>query len=121
MAGIYFSRREIECGCGCGEAYVDPTFLDIMNDIRDKYGSPIIVNSWYRCEAHDKSIGGKGNHTTGMAVDIKVGSSKERKRLILVADRTGITRIGIGSNFLHLDIMDRTGARVPNVWWHYRR
>ena len=44
-----------------------------MEDIRIRYGKPIIINSGYRCEKLNKIVGGKPNsqHLKGEAADLR--------------------------------------------------
>lgn len=44
-----------------------------LDDIRQRYGSPIRINSGYRCPELNKAVGGKPNsqHLKGEAVDLK--------------------------------------------------
>ena len=65
-----------------------------LEDLRSKYGSPIVINSGYRSEAVNKAVGGvKGsNHLTGCAVDIRCAGKEQMIRyasiLLDVADGT---------------------------------
>lgn len=110
----YFSMDEIRCPCGCEGVVVDDGFLEVMNLIRAELGRPIIVNSWYRCEEYDKSIGGKGAHRTGVAADIRCLHSLTRWRLVTLAQAHQIDRIGIGDTFLHFDMHKEYPA--PRMW-----
>ena len=44
-----------------------------MDEIRESYGKPIYVNSWYRCPQLNKAVGGVEDsyHIKGLAVDIR--------------------------------------------------
>lgn len=44
-----------------------------MDEIREGYGKPININSWYRCKELNAEVGGAENskHLTGLAVDIR--------------------------------------------------
>ena len=57
--------------------------------IRQKYGKPIRVNSFFRCEALNKKVGGSktSQHTAlnGAAIDISVGSKSENKKIFEIA------------------------------------
>jgi len=66
-----FNLREFECPC-CGQVMIDGILVDYLQDIRNEYGAPIIVNSGYRCEVHNLYIGGKedSDHLYGKAADI---------------------------------------------------
>lgn len=113
-----FSWSEFECHCGCGDDYMDITFVNRLQRMREIYGKPIKINSGFRCEAHNKAIGGSktSSHLKGLAVDIGYSGSTDRYELILAALEAGFNRIGIAEDFIHID-MDRTkGQRVA---WLY--
>lgn len=46
--------------------------LHILDDLREEYGKPIIINSFYRDTAHNLRVGGvkTSKHLCGAAVDI---------------------------------------------------
>ena len=56
---------------------------EILQPIRNKWGSAIVVTSAYRCEALNKAVGGSktSQHRLGEAADIKVGSKAQNKAL----------------------------------------
>lgn len=47
--------------------------IERLDDIRRRYGSPIRINSGYRCPELNKAVGGKANsqHVKGQAADLK--------------------------------------------------
>ena len=102
---MYFTYNEMKCPC-CGIAISDPEFLMVMDNIREEVGKPLTINSWYRCEKHDKELGGKGAHTTGRAADIKCLTSGDRYDILRAAYGEGVKRIGVGKTFIHLDLVD---------------
>lgn len=46
---------------------------NILEPLREKWGGPVIINSGYRTEEHNRRVGGSPTslHTRGLAVDIK--------------------------------------------------
>lgn len=44
-----------------------------MDEIREGYGKPININSWYRCKDLNEAVGGAKNsyHMSGLAVDLR--------------------------------------------------
>lgn len=47
--------------------------MERLDEIREKYGKPIIITSGYRCQELNKKVGGKSNsfHLKGLAADLK--------------------------------------------------
>ncbi|EKC4930732.1 serine/threonine protein kinase [Salmonella enterica] len=75
MISKYFSRKEFECKCGnCGHNAVDAELLKVLEDVREHFGRPVIINSANRCQTHNKKVGGAANstHVKGLAADIRV-------------------------------------------------
>ena len=61
----------------------------LFEPIREKYGKPIKINSFFRCEELNKKVGGSASsqHTAlnGAAIDISGGSKEENKKLFEIA------------------------------------
>lgn len=59
----YFTRNEMKCKC-CrqlpDEALMNCEALadNVLDPVREKFGRPIRVNSFYRCQKHNKAVGG---------------------------------------------------------------
>ena len=47
--------------------------IERLDEIREKYGKPIIITSGYRCQELNEKVGGKSNsfHLKGLAADLK--------------------------------------------------
>jgi len=113
----YFSDKELACPC-CGKLIFDSRFREDLNAARTFAGIPFHINSGYRCFKHNKWIGGlaTSSHPKGLATDIRTASSRERYKVLFGLIMAGITRIGIGKNFIHAD-MDE--AKPSEVMWTY--
>ena len=98
----HFKEEEFKCKCGCGLCEMDQDFMEHLDWVREQCGIPLAILSGYRCPAHDKGVGGKGNHTTGKAADILCNSSTKRYAL-LYHSIGSFHRFGIGKSFIHLD------------------
>ena len=100
-----------------------PEFMDLLQDIRDEFDTPMIITSGYRDISHSAEIkkSNPGAHTKGCAVDVLV-RGVEAIRLIGIAYDNGIKRIGVnqkgGGRFVHLDIADRY-FDFPQTIWSY--
>ena len=105
----YFKLKEFACKCGkCdGLANVNFDLVLALDKLREKYGLPIKINSGYRCLQHPntKDSPTSSHYVGGCAADISVKSSRERFMLLdLIIRHDLFDRIGIGKDFLHLDI-----------------
>ncbi|MBF0421910.1 MAG: hypothetical protein HQL73_02840 [Magnetococcales bacterium] len=114
----YFSRAELACPC-CGKCDMDPGFIVALDAVRKAYGKPMVITSGYRCFSHNASVGGvKGSaHLVGKAVDVRT-TAEEAGKLIPVAKLHGITGIGHGHTFTHIDTSHAPAHGQP-VEWHY--
>lgn len=104
---------------GSGKENMDINLLMIVDNMRNKSGIPYKITSGYRDEEYNKSIGGVKNssHCKGLAVDIAAPTSKAKFLIIEAALHFGIQRIGVGSNFIHIDIDDKD--KPAKVCWTY--
>ena len=95
--------------------------MDLMwrlDAIRWMIGQPLVVLSGFRTEEHNAQVGGVDSsaHTGGFAVDLACRDSRLRFALVQAALNVGISRIGIGGGFVHLDT---DPSKAPNVTWLY--
>ena len=73
-----FKQSEFDCKCGCEmteDVLANITKLaNQLQYVRDNVAMPININSGYRCEVHNKSVGGSENsqHLLGKAADIVI-------------------------------------------------
>jgi uncharacterized protein YcbK (DUF882 family) len=117
----YFTKKELSCRCGCGWNNFHETLLLVLNSIRKKIKRPLFLSSACRCPDHNAEIGSKetSSHLKGLAVDIKVSNSSERDEILreiyqYVAPY--VLRVGIGKDFIHIDI---DPDKTKNVTWLY--
>jgi uncharacterized protein YcbK (DUF882 family) len=99
-----------------GVVVIDPAFMDQLQELRDAYGKPMLVTSYYRSPEYNdvvSSTGRTGPHTTGRAVDIAV-SGIHTAALTFHAYQLGFTGFGWqqkgAGRFLHLDTLE------PRSW-----
>lgn len=109
MLNKYFKRKEFACKCGCGTSTVDAELLQVITDVREHFGKPLVINSGHRCPKHNAAVGGAKNsvHMTGKAADIRVSgvapSEVHRYLTTKYPDKYGI---GKYANFTHVDVRD---------------
>ena len=106
-----------KCPC-CNENLIDPRVVHWVQAVEVELHTTLTITSGYRCEKHNLEVGGSktSSHLKGLAVDLACTTSRLRSNLIRMAVRLGITRIGIGKSFLHLDIDQQ---KDQNVIWLY--
>ena len=86
----WFKEKEFACKC-CGQLpplareNVKALVSVVLDPVREKLGMPIVVNSGYRCEKHNKAVGGVKNsqHLRGEAADIHCQDNERLKQLII--------------------------------------
>ena len=114
-----FSKSEFDCSCGCkmplGVLHNVQKLANQLQELRNVVGSPIKINSGYRCENHPESIKNpKSSHIKGLAVDIKCTDSKKRAIIIDALGYVGFKRFGIADTFIHTDIDNKKSN--PVIW-----
>lgn len=117
----YFTDEEFRrCTPPCGIDDMQQTFLTLLDAIRWRAGIPLVVNSAYRSREYEKGKGrsGRSAHCYGLAVDIRCYSTQTRWKIVRAAMYYGVTRIGIGDTFVHIDTGESAGL-PPNVLWTY--
>jgi uncharacterized protein YcbK (DUF882 family) len=88
--------------------------------MEEEIGERIKVNSGYRCKKHNAEVGGSetSSHLKGLAWDVDCDPSNLRYRILRAVILSGISRIGIGKGYIHLDI-DRGKDKEPRcIWLH---
>lgn len=97
---------------------MDAGLLQHLDAARHMAGIPFVITSAYRCEQHNKDVGGVPGsaHTKGLAVDIAANGSRERFMIAQSLLARGLTRIGVASSFVHVDV---DSAKDQRVLWLY--
>mgnify|MGYP002679679679 CR=1 FL=1 len=109
-----FMVKEFACSDGTDTIFIASMLVSTLQKIRDHFGKPVHINSAYRTEAHNKSIGGAqySQHKYGLAADIHIDgvTPSEIAAYVetLMPNRGGI---GIYKNFCHIDT-----RRVKSRW-----
>jgi hypothetical protein len=115
----YFSQSDFDkCNPPCKLEEMDEKFMKKLDIARQIAKIPFIPTSGFRREIWEQEQGrdGTSSHTKGLAIDLKAQDSLTRYKIINSLLSVGLNRIGIGKNFIHVD-MDKDKA--SNVIWHY--
>jgi len=115
----FYSLKEFECKCGCGENNIDIDLVAILNDASGKLNRKIGFTSACRCETHNKKVGGVLNSThvstpkkKCKGIDLVCKNGSEFFQLVKCFINTGVRRMIYHPRrgFLHIDI-DRTRSQ----------
>lgn len=95
-----------------------------LDKIREEWGSPILVNSWYRPLEVNRSIGSgdDSQHIQGRAVDIRPVNPDSLTKFQSWLDQNWFGALGYGAKkgFVHLDTRNgkgwRTGGKKGTRW-----
>jgi len=104
---------------GSGALKMHQGFVEILDTIFALLNLDYFqITSGYRTEEHNRKAGGSptSSHLLGLAADISIVDSTTRFRFIETCLTMGIKRIGLGKNFIHIDI-DK--AKAQGVIWLY--
>lgn len=109
-----FKSTEFDCkgkGC-CSKTPIDIELMGYVQVIRNRFKKPVTINSGYRCQKHNKKVGGAKNsrHTQGMAADIVVKGVKPVE-VAKFAETIGVLGIGLYDSFVHID------TRTTKFYW----
>ena len=123
----YFRINEFVCRCGCEmppevQANIEALVSNVLDPVREAYGKPIYVNSGYRCEKHNKAVGGvpRSQHMVGQAADISLrltayGLQDELMKLVRIIVLQGrFDQLIIYPTFLHVSYR-RSGVNRHKV------
>lgn len=115
-----FQYKEFDChgkGC-CSTTIIDEKLIEYVQRIRDHFGKPVTITSPYRCEVHNRRVGGatKSYHMQGKAADIVVQGVSSRE-VAKYAESIGILGIGLYETsadgyFTHID------TRTTKSFWY---
>lgn len=115
-----FQYKEFDChgkGC-CSTTIIDEKLVEYVQRIRDHFGKPVTITSPYRCEVHNRRVGGatKSYHMQGKAADIVVQGISSRE-VAKYAESIGILGIGLYETsadgyFTHID------TRTTKSFWY---
>lgn len=114
----HFSEEEFKRAVpACSLSDMDEDFMHLLDECRDFAGIPFVINSAYRSVEYEKKKGRKGTsqHCLGKAVDIRCRTNAERYRILASLLVAGFRRIGIGTNFIHVDV-GYPDASQPVIW-----
>ncbi len=124
----YFMSHELQCRCNKCDSTgheMKPELMEPLIVLRGTMNFPFLVSSAYRCPSHNNKVsktGFEGPHTTGLAIDIVIGSTPAYYFLEAAYAMKVFTGIGINQKgavrFIHLDVLDPQNLKYtrPMLW-----
>ena len=104
----HFIGKEMACKDGAEEYMYAPELMNVLDNIRDHFNKPVIINSGYRTPEWNMKVGGAKNsyHVKGMAADPEVkfnfGQIMAKEASSIMGDG-GVIRY---TNFVHVDVRE---------------
>ena len=108
----HLSHNEFRCKCSrteCHFTLVDEHLINCFEKLRARWEKPILVNSGFRCQAHNKATNGSvpnSRHTTGEAIDLRKPSDPEQAKLFQQLCKDIFPHIIPYKGFVHCDLGD---------------
>ncbi|MGC4052943.1 MAG: D-Ala-D-Ala carboxypeptidase family metallohydrolase [Paludibaculum sp.] len=112
----HFDSDEFRCPC-CGKSCMMPSIVAALESLRAECGNrPVFINSGFRCEKHNKAVGGAPNskHLFGLASDVRIGGLSGQEIYEFARTIPAIHGFGVAAGWIHIDT--RVG---PVVRWRY--
>lgn len=120
----YFKAKEFDSKDEPGSgSKMNHLLIRMLDDLRERLGEPILINSGYRTAARNAALVLQGTgavqdsvHLKGLAVDINCPDSSYRYVLVSKALEAGFLRVGVGTKLVHLDL---DPDKPQGVLWIY--
>ena len=111
----HFRVYEFACSDGSDVVFISTALVEILENIRQRFGATVTVTSGYRTVSYNRTVSGSSaasQHCNGLAADIQVAGVSPAA----VADYAGqllpgTGGIGLYGSFVHIDV--RPG---PSRW-----
>jgi uncharacterized protein YcbK (DUF882 family) len=101
-----FKLSEFQCKCGCQTVKLHSELLRRLQAIRTETGRPVVINSGYRCPAHNRTVGGASGsqHLHGKAADIVIKGLSIAEQRKICEKHFADGGIGYAATYTHVDV-----------------
>lgn len=110
LGAEHFTGKEFRCKDGTKEFLYCPNLIEVLEEIRNNFNKPVIINSGYRTPEWNVKVGGARNsyHCKGMAADIRIRdvSTSDIAKFAskIMENHGGVIRY---KNFVHVDVREK--------------
>ena len=113
----HFTLGEFKCSDNSRMIFIDCELIDVLEDVRNHFNKPVVINSGYRTVAYNSSLSNSApgsQHTLGKAADIKISGIEPITIYNYLCNKYPEKfGIGIYNTFVHIDVRD-TKSRFDN-------
>ena len=102
----HFRAAEFRCKCGdCRITLISEELLRRLERVRCDVGMPLLISSGYRCQAHNRALGGAeySFHMSGNAADVLFPQEPLDIERLFAAFRRHFPFSYMGQGFIHGD------------------
>ena len=105
----YITHDEIKCKCNsdiCTFTIIDCRLINTWAKLRKEWGQSIRINSCYRCQVHNKAVGGVKNsfHTYSTAIDLALPMNYLDVSSFIRLCEKHFAFVKVYNSFVHLDL-----------------
>lgn len=107
QVSAHFRAKEFACKDGCKFVLISKILIQVLEELRQKIGEEIYINSSFRTPKHNKAVGGAllSYHQYGMAADVRA-KTKTPEELYNLLDEMlgGWGGLELHDTFVHVDM-----------------
>ena len=111
----HFKPQEFVCPC-CDAGQPAALLVLWLEELREAWGGPVVVNSGFRCERHNAEVGGarRSRHLVGCAADVRPaeGLMEDFARLVRRLGSLPGWELRFYGAFLHVGVPRREADRL---------
>ena len=116
----HFDSSEFTCHhCGAGANKISHRLIELLEQLRQACDNrPLHINSGYRCEVHNRNVGGvpDSQHVKGTAADVAVPAGMSFDAFARAVESLPFDGVGCYEpDFIHVDV--RNGGVGAHITW----
>ena len=108
MSSRYVNDDKIRCPCGCGRGLIFTSWrlLELLDELSEAMGRPVVIKEIYRCERYNTAVGGSLNslHTRGLAADTLWPDGLSKADYELMVRRLSFDGVVVYDWGIHVDV-----------------